>query len=125
MTGSACPPPLVRSEGRWARREERLCPPYNLHHRPMPRDAGLQDLVDRLLPPIVGKNLDLGIAAKTLRLDRPAQSLDVDHAIAHHAAVVENVLGRHQPVADVKRLEAILSGAFDLRQHIRIPPDVS
>ena len=56
--------------------------------------------------------------------DIAAARAQVEDAIAHHAAVVENVLGRHQPVADVKRLEAILSGAFDLRQHIRIPPDV-
>src|SRR5258708_1589180 len=90
----------------------------------MPRDAGLQDLIDRLLPPIVGENLDLRKTRKTLRLDGAAQSLDVDYAVAHHAAVVEEAFCGHQPVADVKRLEAILSGAFDLRQYIRVPPDV-
>ena len=54
----------------------------------------------------------------------PSHRCDVDDAVAHHAAVVEDVLGRHQPVADVKREQAILSGARDLRHQFRIPPDV-
>ena len=61
---------------------------------------------------------------QTLRLDRAADRFDVDHAIAHHAAIVEDVLGRHQPVADVKRQQAILAGARDLRQQLRVPPDM-
>src|SRR3954470_6406680 len=68
----------------------------------MPLDAGAEHLIHRLGPPVVGKNLDLGIAAKTLRLDGGADALDVDDAVAHHAAVVEDIFGWHQPVADVE-----------------------
>ena len=59
-----------------------------------------------------------------MRLDRGAHRSDVDHAVAHHAAVVENVFGRHQPVADVKRKQSVFAGARDLRKQFRIPPDV-
>src|SRR6266478_239411 len=58
------------------------------NHRPVPRDAGLQNLIHRLLPPVVGKNLDLGIAGKAMRLDRTAHRFDIDHTVAHHAAVI-------------------------------------
>src|ERR1700733_3145619 len=87
-----------------------------LYHRPMPPDAGLQHLVHRLLPPGIGENLDLGIAGKPLRLDRRSYRFDIDHAVAHHAAVVENVPGRHQPIADVKRQQALFARAGNLRQ---------
>jgi hypothetical protein len=36
---------------------------------------------------------------------------DVDHTIAHHAAVIEDILRGHQPVADMKRQQAIFSRA--------------
>src|ERR1700692_2678046 len=36
-----------------------------LTHRPMPLDAGAQDLVHRLGPTLGGKNIHLGIDAKT------------------------------------------------------------
>ena len=87
-------------------------------------DAGPQNLIDRLCPPVVGENLDFGVTGKALRLDRAAHRSDIDHAVAHHAAVVENVSGRHQPVADVKRQQAIFSSADNLRQQLGIPPDV-
>src|ERR1019366_7570790 len=68
--------------------------------------------------------LDFGVAGEPQRLDGGTQAPDVDHAVAHHAAVVEKVRGRHQPVADVERQQAVFSRAFDLRQQIRVPPDV-
>ena len=37
------------------------------------------------------KNLDLGITGKPLRLDGGTNRSDVDHAVAHHAAVVQDV----------------------------------
>src|SRR6266853_1223113 len=77
-----------RAPSAWPERQWSVPVIRALHHRAMPRDAGLQNLVHRLVPPIVRKNLDLGITGKTLRLDRAAQRLDVDHAVAHHAAVV-------------------------------------
>src|SRR6202521_6178953 len=95
-----------------------------LNHGAMPRDTGLQDFIDRLSPPVVGKNLDLGITRKALRLDRAAYRFDIDHAVAHHAPVVENIPGRHQPVADMKGQQPVLAGADDLRQQFRVPPDV-
>ena len=61
---------------------------------------------------------------QTLRFDGRSHGFDVDDAVAHHAAIVEDVFGRHQPVADVKREQAILPRARDLRHQIRIPPDV-
>ncbi|KAH2825287.1 hypothetical protein KXV85_011128, partial [Aspergillus fumigatus] len=61
-----------------------------LHHRHVPLDAGAEHFVHRPAPPVVGKDLDLGIAGKTLRLDGGADALDVDDAVAHHAAVVEH-----------------------------------
>src|ERR1700754_1477570 len=102
-----------------------LCPPYHdSDHGPVPRDTRPQHLIHRLAPPAVRENLDLGIAGKTLRLDRRAYRPDVDHTVAHHATVVENVLGRHQPVADVERQQPVFPGARDLRQYVRIPPDM-
>src|SRR5260370_17867348 len=51
------------------------------NHRPVPRDAGLQDLIHRPLPPVLGKNLNLDIARKALRLDGPPAPLLIDHAL--------------------------------------------
>jgi hypothetical protein len=95
-----------------------------LNHRPMPLDAGAQDLIHRTVPPRVGKDLDLGIAGKALRLDGTAQGLDIDDAVTHHAAIVEDVPGRHQPVADMKCEQPLLAGARDLRMHLDVPPDM-
>src|SRR4249919_3194639 len=58
-------------------------------HCAVPFDAGFQNLIHRLRPP-----------------------------------VVEDVFGGHQPVADVKREQAILPRARNLRHQIRIPPDM-
>src|SRR5262245_21289710 len=74
--------------------------PFALDHRAMPLDTNLQKLVHGPCPPVIREDFDLGIAGKALRLDRRSHRCDVDDAIAHHAVVVENVLGRHQPVAD-------------------------
>ena len=45
----------------------------------------------------------------------PRMRRQVDHAVAHHAAVVQQVAGRHQPVADVVGEHALAAGARDLR----------
>src|SRR4029453_6324407 len=65
--------------------------PTNLppNHRPVPLDAGLQHLIHLPAPPVARKNLDFGIAGKSLRLDCGAERFDVDDAIAHHAAIIE------------------------------------
>ncbi len=50
---------------------------------------------------------------------------DVDDAVAHHAAVEQQVGGRHQPVADVEGEQALArAGALDLALELRVPPDV-
>ena len=51
---------------------------------------------------------------------------EVDHAVAHHAAIEQQVGGRHQPVAEVKRHQAsgVPARALDLALEIRVPPDV-
>src|SRR6201994_4506060 len=111
----------------WARRKRAFAHPTNpqfLNDTAMSFDTGVQHLVDRLRPPVVRENLDLGIAAKALRLDGRTDRPDVDPAVAHHAAVVEDVPGRHQPVADVERKQAVAAGARDLAHQLRVPPDV-
>src|SRR3974390_2261664 len=70
-------------------------------HRFEPLDRGGQPLVAGPIPPILGENLDLLDAAEASGLDHAANGAKIDHAVAHHAAVGEEVLGRHQPVADV------------------------
>ena len=75
----------------------------NLNHGLVTFDTGAQHLLHRLSPPVIRKDFDLRIAGKALRLDGGARGFDVDDAVAHHAAVVEDVLGRHQPVADMER----------------------
>jgi len=62
------------------------------NHRAMPFDAGPQHLIHRLFPPVAGKDLDFAIAVKALSLDCAAYRSEFDHAVAHHAAVVQDVL---------------------------------
>ena len=64
------------------------------------------------------------MAMETRFLDLGADVLQVDHAIAHHAAVEQQVGRRHQPVADVEAEDALGSGTLDLLRQVRIPPDV-
>ena len=77
------------------------------------------------LPPVVDReDLDLAVARETLVLDPAANLRDIDHAIAHHAPVVEQVGSWGEPIADVKRQQAALAGALDLRLELRVPPYV-
>jgi len=68
---------------------------------------------------VVGENLDLLDAVVTRRLDHPSDRPEIYHAVAHHAAVGQHMLGRHQPVADVVGDDA-LAGAGDLDAEFRI-----
>src|SRR5262249_18608332 len=77
-------------------------PPHASHHRLMALDADAQDLVGIARPPIVGgENFDLAVAAIARRLHQRADRAQVDHAVAHHAAVEQEVGGREEPVVDV------------------------
>ena len=75
-------------------------------------------------PPGFRQDLHLAGARKALRLDRRPELCDLDHAVAHHAAVEQEVAGRHQPVADVEGVDALAAGAGDLGVDFRVPPDV-
>src|SRR4051794_11779139 len=90
----------------------------------MPRDASLDDFVHRPRPPVVGENLDLDEAGKSQRFDLAADAPEIDDAVAHHAAVEEEVAGRHEPVADVVGEHAPAAATHDLSRQLRIPPDV-
>ncbi len=77
------------------------------------------------LPPVLAReDLDLAVAGEARRLHPGADARDLDHAVAHHAAVVEQVARRHQPVADVEGEQPRAAGARDLRLELGIPPDV-
>ena len=58
------------------------------------------------------------------RLDEAAQPRQIDDAIAHHAAIIERVCGRHQPVANVEGVQTAFPGPLDLRHQLEVPPHV-
>src|SRR5205823_359426 len=88
--------------------------------------ADLQSLGDRAFPPVGGReDLDLDEARIAGCLNIPADGGNIDDAVAHHAAVVEDVPCRKQPVADMKYEDAIrTAGACDLSFEVRVPPYV-
>src|SRR4051794_19038864 len=89
-------------------------------------DAGGKNLIARLFPPIFGgEDLDLLRPPVARGLDGGANPRQIDDAVAHHAAVEEEVAGRHEPIADVMG-EDTPGGARagDLVHQLRIPPDV-
>src|SRR4051812_45544713 len=78
-------------------------------------DAGLEHLVAGARPPVGGReDLDLLRAFVTGLLDRAADAGEIDDAVAHLAAVEQEIARRHQPVADVVRQDAV-AGPRDLR----------
>src|ERR687896_474596 len=95
------------------------------HDAPVALGDDGKDLVRVVLPPVAREDLDLDRAVVAGRLDLAADAPDVDHAIAHHAAIEQQVPGRHQPVADVEGEDATGgAGAADLRFEARVPPQV-
>src|SRR5450830_532752 len=65
--------------------------------------AGGEDLFGIAPPPVVGgENLHFVKAAVAGDLDPGTDEGNVDYAIAHHAAVEQQVGGRHQPIADME-----------------------
>ena len=100
-------------------------PPPASHHRSVALGDDGQDLVGVALPPVVaGEDLDLDQAVVAGRLDQAADVGDVDHAVAHHAAIEQQILGRHQPVADMEAENAGGARALDLALELGVPPDV-
>src|SRR6266851_10460721 len=97
-----------------------------LAHAAVAVDAGGEHVLGRALPPILGReDLDLAEPGIAGGLDPAADAAQIDDAVAHHAAVVEQVARRHQPVAEVEGEEAAgRAGAGDLAAQIRVPPDM-
>src|SRR5216684_8492696 len=87
-----------------------------LAHAAVALDAGREHLLGRAPPPILGReDLDLAEPGIAGGLDPAADAAQIDDAVAHHAAVVEQVARRHQPVADMEGEEAAgRAGAGDL-----------
>src|SRR4051812_36983862 len=71
-------------------------------------DAQVQHMAVILLPPAVRKYFHLGISREALCFDPAADLANVDHAIAHHSAVIEQVGRGAQPIADVQGQQALL-----------------
>src|SRR5450759_4643405 len=87
--------------------------------------AGGEHLVRVAPPPVAGgENLHFVEAAVAGGLDPGADEGNVDYAIAHHAAIEQQIGGRHQPVADMKSEQALVAGALDFSLQPRIPPDM-
>lgn len=73
--------------------------------------ADLQDFVGRALPPVASReDFDLVEAGIAFRFHGFAQAGQVNHPVAHHAAVEQQVGGGHQPVAEVEGQQAFLPG---------------
>ena len=87
--------------------------------KPRDFDSELQVLTEKAKQLKVRKVQQLG----ELVIATGADALDVDAAFSHEAAVVEEVVGGGEPVADVETAD-LVSGALDLLFEIRIPPDV-
>ena len=80
-----------------------------LHVFPVPLLAGRQHFIAVAFPPAGRKNLHLVHASITGGLDPGANQRNIDHPVAHHAPVIQQISGRHQPVANVERQDAIFS----------------
>src|SRR5688572_15341128 len=89
------------------------------------RLAGAQYLVG-IAPPPVELREDLHFLEPDVAgvFDPSPYPGQIDHAVAHHAAVVEEVPSGDQPVADVIGEHPFLCGAADLLLELRIPPHV-
>src|SRR5262245_2546005 len=95
-----------------------------LHHRIVARDAGIEYLLGGLTPPVIGENLDFRRPGVARRLDPAADFLQLDDAITHHAAIVEEIAGRQQPVTDVVGQQPLAARPRDLALELGIPPGV-
>src|SRR5262245_10431096 len=79
----------------------RWCWPHGSHHGVVARDAGIENLLRRQPPPVFGENLNFRRPGVARRLDPAADLLQLDDAITHHAAIVEKIARRQQPITDM------------------------
>ena len=63
-------------------------------------------------------------AAIARGLHPAANAPDVDHAVAHHAAIVEEIGGRREPVADVEAEQPARRNPGKRALELGVPPDV-
>ena len=76
----------------------------------VPKLAGEEHLVGVALPPVVGrKDLDLVRTAVAGLLHPRADQRQIDHTIAHHAAIEKQIGGGHQQVHDVRQAFAVVT----------------
>ena len=102
---------------------ESATPAAPSHHRPVALDADAQHLVaDRASTSCSAEKISTSQWPRIAGgLDHGADRAQVDDAVAHHAAVEQQVGGRHQPVADVVGENALAPGARDLARRGRGP----
>lgn len=89
--------------------------------------VGGDDVFEELVllggPEAGGEDFDFGESVETGGADGAVDGFDVDAAFAHEAAVVEEVGGGGEPVADVEADDAF-AGAGDFLIEVGVPPDV-
>jgi hypothetical protein len=77
--------------------------PMGSDHCAVALDTCVEYLIAVALPPVVGrKDFDFHVARKSRKLQPTPDSLNVNHAVAHHAPVVEHVTRRYDPIAHMK-----------------------
>src|SRR5256885_1205488 len=95
------------SRGRFPRANPDTPPTRTLYDAAVPCDARVEHLAAIALPPVLAReDLDFAVALEARGLDPAADARDVDDAVAHHPAIVEQVARGHQPVADMKGEQA-------------------
>src|SRR5690606_25101703 len=82
-------------------------------------------LVRRPCPPVVpGHDLDFAETFVAGALYPGAYQRSVDDAVPHHAAVEQQMRGRHQPVAEVERENPLATRTGNRLLQRRVPPHV-
>jgi hypothetical protein len=77
------------------------------------------------LPPIFcRKDFNFAKALKALRLNPAPDFWNVDHPIAHHAPIVQQIAGGRKPIADMEGQQSFLASTFNLLLKFGIPPHV-
>src|SRR5581483_3602121 len=93
-----------------------------LDDRAVAGDARIEHVIRRARPPAVREDFDLDGPGVARRLHECPNLAQLDDAVAHHAAIVEEVAGRHEPVADVVGEQALAPGTRDLGCELGVPP---
>ena len=96
----------------------------HLADRPKALDHDIQHLGGVAFPPICGtEDLDFAGALVACCFHRCTHRAQISYAVAHHAAVKQNVLGVGQPIAQVLAINPP-TGPHQLARQIGVPPDM-